>query len=170
MAALSPDRWREISPHLDHALSLSDGERKPWLLAFRAERPDLIDLLEKLLEEQRAAAKEHFLEHGPLRPVSETCFTGEIVGTYRLISRIGEGGMGNVWLAERADGRFERQVAVKFLNFALASKTAAERFKREGRILGQLVHPHIAELVDAGVTPKAEPYLVLEYVDGKQID
>ena len=170
MAALSPDRWREISPYLDHALSLSEGERAAWLVAFRTERSDLADLLEKLLEEHRAADQEHFLEHGPLLPGSEASSTDEIVGAYKLISRIGEGGMGNVWLAERVDGRFERQVAVKFLNFAVASQTAAERFSREGRILGQLVHPHIAELIDAGVTPKGEPYLVLEYVEGKQID
>jgi serine/threonine protein kinase len=78
--------------------------------------------------------------------------------------------MGNVWLAERADGRFERQVAIKFVHFAVTARGAAERFKREGRILGQLRHPHIAELIDAGLTTKREPYLVLEYVRGQHID
>jgi tetratricopeptide (TPR) repeat protein/tRNA A-37 threonylcarbamoyl transferase component Bud32 len=78
--------------------------------------------------------------------------------------------MGSVWLAERNDGRFERQVAIKFLHFALASHGVAERFKREGKILGQLAHPHIAELIDAGVSSEGQPYLVLEYVQGKQID
>jgi serine/threonine protein kinase len=130
----------------------------------------LADVVEKLLEEHRALAQEHFLEHEPLRPASEPSLTGETLGAYRLVSCIGEGGMGSVWLAERMDGRFERQVAVKFLRFAVASQGAAERFKREGRILGQLAHTHIAELIDAGVTAKGEPYLVLEYVKGKQID
>jgi serine/threonine protein kinase len=170
VAALSPDRWREISPYLDHALSLSEGERAAWLAALRAERPALADLLEKLLEEHRALAEERFLEHEPLRPANQPSSTGETLGAYKLVSRIGEGGMGNVWLAERADGRFERQVAVKFLHFALASQGAAERFKREGTILGQLAHHHIAELIDAGVTSRGEPYLVLEYVNGLQID
>ena len=78
--------------------------------------------------------------------------------------------MGSVWLAERSDGRFERRVAIKFLHIPLASQGVAERFKREGRILAQLAHPHIAELIDAGVTLSGEPYLVLEYVQGKQID
>jgi len=78
--------------------------------------------------------------------------------------------MGSVWLAERSDGRFDRQVAIKFLHFALASHGVAECFKREGRILAQLAHPHIAELIDADVTLNDEPYLVLEYVQGKQID
>ena len=170
MATLSPDTWREISPFLDHALSLPDAERAVWLITFHGERPDLADLLEKLLQEHHAAAEEHFLEHEPLRPNHEESLRGEVFGPYRLISRIGEGGMGHVWLAERVDGRFERQVAVKFLNFAVASQIAAERFRREGRILGQLNHPHVAELIDAGVTPKGVPYLVLEHVEGKQID
>jgi serine/threonine protein kinase/tetratricopeptide (TPR) repeat protein len=170
VSALNPERWQAISSHLDEALSLSEGERAIWLAAFRAQRPDLADLLEKLLEEHRVLAEEHFLEREPARPANEPSLTGETLGAYKLICRIGEGGMGSVWLAERVDGRFERQVAVKFLRFAVASRTAAERFKREGRILGQLAHPHIAELIDAGVTPKGEPYLVLEHVNGKQID
>ena len=170
LSAFSSDRWQEISPYLDHALSLSEEERADWLEAFRAERSDLAHFLEKLLEEHRTLAREHFLEHQPPQPTGEPCLTGETLGPYKLVSRIGEGGMSNVWLAERIDGRFDRQVAVKFLQFAVASQGTAERFKREGRILGQLAHPHIAELIDAGVTPRGEPYLVLEYVRGKQID
>jgi len=169
VSALNPEQWQEVSPHLDHALSLDEAERADWLAAFRAQRPDLADLLEKLLEEHRLLADEHFLESEPARPAHEPSLTGETLGAYKLISRIGEGGMGDVWLAERMDGRFERQVAVKFLRFAVA-RGAAERFKREGKILGQLAHPHIAELIDAGVTPKGEPYLVLEHVNGKPID
>lgn len=77
--------------------------------------------------------------------------------------------MGTVWLAERSDGRFQRRVAIKFLNFAVA-ETGAERFKREGQIVGRLVHPHIAQMIDAGVTPAGQPYLVLEYCEGEQVD
>src|SRR4030095_11714009 len=78
--------------------------------------------------------------------------------------------MGTVWLASRGDGRFERRVAVKFLNIALTGSIGRERVKREGRILGGLLHPHIAELLDAGVTETGHPYLVLEHVDGEPID
>ena len=78
--------------------------------------------------------------------------------------------MGSVWLAERNDGRFERRVAVKVLNIALMGKGGEERFKREGSILGRLTHPHIAELIDAGVSPSGQPFLVLEYVEGDHID
>jgi serine/threonine protein kinase len=167
---LSPDQWQEISPYLDHALSLSGEERASWLADFRAKNCDLGGVLETLLEEHRELSQENFLEDQPARPTGEPCLAGEILGPYKLLSRIGEGGMGSVWLAERHDGRFERQVAIKFLHFAVGSAASADRFRREGRILGQLAHPHIAELIDAGVTPRGEPYLVLEHVKGKQID
>lgn len=170
LSTLSRERWQEVSPYLDEVLPLSEEERASWLETFRKNKPELAEVLQKLLEEHRAAAKDHFLELQPLRPADNPAITGEMLGPYKLISRIGEGGMGHVWLAERIDGRFERQVAVKFLNFAVVSQGAAERFKREGRILGQLTHPHIAGLLDAGVAAKGEPYLVLEYVEGKQID
>lgn len=170
MSTLNPERWQEVSPYLDHALSLSEEERGDWFVKFRAERPELGAVLEKLLEEHRALVREHFLEHEPERPANECSLVGDPLGAYKLISCIGEGGMGNVWLAERADGRFERQVAVKFLRLALGSRGAAERFEREGRIVGQLAHPHIAELVDAGVSPNRGPYLILEYVKGQSID
>ena len=167
MATLTPERWQEISPFLDHALSLSQADRMLWLESFRAEKPELADLLQELLEDHRALSENRFLEGSPINRPS---LTGQNIGAYKLISPIGEGGMGSVWLAERADGRFERRVAVKFLRFPVAAQSGAERFKREGRILGQLMHPHIAELIDAGVTPNGEPYLVLEHVEGETID
>src|SRR5208282_3691310 len=92
------------------------------------------------------------------------------LGPYTLISPIGQGGMGSVWLARRSDGRFERQAAVKFVNIALAGRAAEERFKREGTILGRLTHTHIAGLLDAGISSQGQPYLILEYVDGTAID
>ncbi|MGB6482790.1 MAG: hypothetical protein WBE86_04815 [Candidatus Acidiferrales bacterium] len=88
---MNPERWQEISPHLDEALSLPEEERAEWLAAFRAQRPELADLLGKLLEEHRALAEEHFLESEPLRPTNEPSLTGETLGAYKLISRIGEG-------------------------------------------------------------------------------
>jgi serine/threonine protein kinase len=170
MARLSPERWQEISPYLDQVLSLPEGERTAWLESFRVEKPGLVDLLQQLLEEHRAAAQEKFLESPAIYGGNQPIFPGTAIGEYALIAPIGQGGMGSVWLAERKDGRFERQVAVKFLHFSAAATGGAGRFKREGRILGQLAHPHIAELIDAGVTANGEPYLVLEYIDGEDID
>jgi serine/threonine protein kinase/tetratricopeptide (TPR) repeat protein len=170
MSTLSHDRWQEISPYLDQVLSVPEEGRAAWLEFFRAKRPDLADLLQELLDEHSALAQEHFLERGPAGLLNEPFLAGQLVGVYKLLSPIGQGGMGSVWLAERSDGRFQRRVAVKFLNFALAAQGPAERFRREGRILGQLAHPHIAELIDAGVTASGQPYLVLEHVEGEPID
>jgi serine/threonine protein kinase len=170
MAAISPERWREVSPYLDHALCLSEAERTTWIDSLRAEHAETAALLEELLKEHRALAQEHFLEQSPVAPpVLESSLAGQTVGAYTLISSIGQGGMGTVWLAARSDGRFDRRVAIKFLNFAMA-QPGAERFKREGKILARLAHPHIAQMIDAGVSASAQPYLVLEYCDGEHID
>lgn len=168
MATLSPDQWREVSPLLDHALSLPEDERERWLESLRAEKRELAQLVQRLLAEHRALAGEHFLERSLVPP--QASLEGMEVGPYKLVSAIGAGGMGSVWLAERSDGRFERRVAIKFLNFAVAAEGGAERFQHEGRILARIAHPHIAELVDAGVMPNGQPYLVLEYVKGQAID
>ena len=169
MSTLDPERWQEISPYLNQLLALPEYERSTWVETFRGQRPDLANLLQELFEEHSALAKEHFLERSPVPDTTDTSLAGQTIGSYTLISSIGRGGMGSVWLADRSDGRFERRVAIKFLNLSVAT-TGAQRFKREGKILGQLTHPHIAELIDAGVTGNGEPYLVLEYVDGEHID
>ncbi len=78
--------------------------------------------------------------------------------------------MGTVWLARRTDGRFEGLAAVKLLNLARLSPGGQARFRREGSVLARLTHPGIARLLDAGVSPAGQPYLVLEYVDGQPID
>src|SRR5215831_12293054 len=170
MSTLNREHWQQISPHLDQLLSLPEDERAAWLDSFRATRPDLADLLEKAFQEHRVLSQEQFLERTPLHPGSESSLPGTRIGAYTLIAPIGQGGISSVWLAERSDGRFQRQVAVKFLHFAVAARGGAERFRREGSILGRLTHPHIAELIDAGVAPNGQPYLVLEYVPGEHFD
>jgi serine/threonine protein kinase len=170
MSALSPDQWHVLSPYLDRALTLSEEERPRWLAAIREENPTLADQLQELLDERRVVAQKAYLEKSPTLPPLSPGLSGQIVGAYRLISLVGQGGMGAVWLAERSDGRFERKAAVKFLSAALMGHGGEERFKREGAILGRFSHPNIAELLDAGVTSAGQPYIVLEYVEGEPID
>src|SRR5215469_3342699 len=170
MSKLSPDQWQALSPHLDEALEMTDDERSTWLSSLQSENPTLAYQLEILLREHRALSEEGFLEASALELPGGPGLAGQILGVYTLVSQIGHGGMGTVWLAERSDGRFERRVAVKVLNIALMGKVGEERFKREGRILGRLTHPHIAELIDAGVSLAGQPFLVLEYVEGDHID
>lgn len=170
MSTLSPEQWQLLSPYLDQALAKSDDERASWLGSLGEQDPALAAQLVALLDEHRVLAQEGFLENGRFELPNAPGLAGQTLGPYTVISQIGQGGMGSVWLAERSDGRFERRVAVKFLNLARMGKGGEERFKREGSILGRLTHEHIAELVDAGVSPVGQPYLVLEYVEGDHID
>ena len=142
-------------------------QRSRWVASLRAENPELAHQLETLLREHVTLAQAGFLENGS---VGRPTLAGQTVGVYTLISQIGQGGMGSVWLAERNDGRFDRRVAIKFLNLALIGKAGEQRFKREGNILSRLADPHIAELLDAGISQAGQPYLILEYIEGDHID
>jgi eukaryotic-like serine/threonine-protein kinase len=173
MAPLSSDRWRAVSPYLDEALDIASEDRGAWLESIRAHDSALAADLEVLLGAQEAVHESRFLEHAvplPSRAGLTLSLAGQTLGAYRLVSRIGQGGMGSVWLAERSDGRFEGRAAVKLLNLALMGRAGEERFRREGTILARLTHPHIARLTDAGLSPTGQPYLVLEHVDGQSID
>jgi eukaryotic-like serine/threonine-protein kinase len=170
MSALNPDQWQALSPLLDQALTLTGEDRARWLEAMRAEDPALAAQLQELLGEHRAAAEKGFLDKSPDLPSENPGLAGQRVGAYRLISLVGVGGMGAVWLAERSDGRFERKAAVKFLSAALIGRGGEERFKREGAILGRFSHPHIGEMLDAGIAANGQPYIILEYVEGEPID
>jgi serine/threonine-protein kinase len=86
------------------------------------------------------------------------------------MSAIGFGGAGTVWLARRSDGRFEALAAVKLLSAALVGRPAEQRFLREGNLLARLDHPNIAHLIDAGIAPGGQPFLVLEYIEGERLD
>jgi len=163
-----------ISPYLDQALDFTDeAEREAWLTALREHEPVVASELRAILDEHHAIVREGYLENrAPLPPgknIQPGTQAGQSIGAYTLASQIGQGGMSSVWLAERSDGRFERRVAIKFLSIALG-RSGQGRFTREGAILGRLAHAHIAQLVDAGVTPGGQPYLILEYVDGEHIN
>lgn len=116
-------------------------------------------------------------ESGP-RPAAEAASTaagtGARLGAWELVDVIGVGGMGEVWVATRGDGLYTGRAAVKLLRSAHAGSAMAgllnARFAREGELLARLTHPHIAQLLDAGVTPEGTRYLVLEYVQGVRID
>jgi eukaryotic-like serine/threonine-protein kinase len=169
MSRPSPHRWRQLSACLDEALDLPPAGRAAWLAALRARDADLAAELEALLADRDVLDRQRFLDSGPGSLLLPSMHAGQQVGAYALVAPIGEGGMGSVWLAERHDGRFDRRAAVKFLSVALGER-GRERFTREGRILARLSHPHIAQLVDAGVTSAGQPYLVLEHIEGETID
>ena len=164
------DQWWAISPYLDEALDMTESERSAWLSTLEAKNSRLARQLKALLAEHHSLSAGKFLEKGVVPLPGGPSLAGHIFGTHRLVAPLGQGGMGSVWLAERSDGSFERRVAVKFLNIALMGRAGEQRFKREGRILACLAHRNIAKLLDAGVAPSGQPYLVLEYVAGEHID
>ena len=115
MFNLSSEQWQVFSPYLDEALGMIDEERSVWLSSLREVNPGLAEQMQMLLQELCALSEEDFLEKQVIPLPGNRGLAGQTFGAYTLISEIGQGGMGSVWLAERNDGRFERRVAVKVL-------------------------------------------------------
>jgi eukaryotic-like serine/threonine-protein kinase len=164
--------WGAIAPYVDRALEMTPEERAAWLTQLAAVAPQLARAVRDFLAENDALERASFLEEAPLEAgmvTSLPCFEGKEVGAYQLQRQIGRGGMSEVWLAVRANGASQERCAIKFVNAMLTRPSVSERFRREGRLLARLAHPHIARLLDTG-TLHGRPYLVLEYVEGEQID
>src|SRR5688572_8586139 len=163
---MDAQRWQRLSPLIDALFELAPDERAQRLRQMREEDADTAAELEALiaLEEERT----DFLAE-PLVPPVAGAQPGNEVGPYRLERLLGEGGMGQVWLAARSDGLYQRRVALKLLRPGLTDTNLRLRFTRERQILARLAHPHIARLLDAGVTVDGVPYLALEYVEGEPI-
>ncbi len=159
---MDPARWQRISPLLDELFGLDAVDRERRLRAVRAEDPELAEELATLIALDE---DEGFLSEPALKP-SQLVMPGRQVGPYRLEHLLGEGGMGQVWLASRADGLYQRRVGLKLLRPGLVDTNLRLRFTRERQILARLAHPHIARLLDAGISSEGLPYLALEYIDG----
>ncbi|MET0620340.1 MAG: serine/threonine-protein kinase [Thermoanaerobaculia bacterium] len=168
-------RWTEVRSLFEELVELSPSERQSRLAAI----PDreLSERVRKLLAADSEAGR--FLE-APAVAVAGGLFDGlagvadeppppERIGLYRILGRLGRGGMGEVLLAERADGLFDQRVAIKLLRRGMASDEVLSRFSRERRILARLEHPHIARLLDGGATEDGRPYFVMELVEGEPI-
>ncbi len=149
-------KWHALSPLLDEALDLPDAERSAWLANLASQHNDLKTLLRALL-----AGDSVLIEPPPI--------PARVVGVWRLLQKIGEGGMAEVWLAQRADGLLGRPVAVKLPKIGFSNSQFCQRLAREREILDCLSHPNIARLLDAGTTSDGKPFLVLEFVDGESI-
>jgi tetratricopeptide (TPR) repeat protein len=168
-----------LSELLDAALDLAPAEREQWIEALSDEHSELKPRLRALIARAAGIETSDFLSTLPKLYVGDPAesdrysdaHAGDQIGPYRLVREIGTGGMGTVWLAERADGALRRSVALKFLRAQGGPREAfAERLARERDILAGLVHPGIARLYDAGLARDGIPYLALEYVEGEHID
>ena len=138
MARPSPSSWHAISRLLDEVLDLPVGAREPWLEALRLRDPAAAAAATDWLDEYALVEAAAFLEEGTAAAPLAASLIGTDVGCYRLVERIGEGGMGTVWLAERHDGQFDQRVAIKMLNAGLTDGAGVERFSREAAILARL--------------------------------
>lgn len=163
--------WPTLSPLLDKALDLDAGSRGDFVAHLRRDSPEIAEALERLLDEHSLMQASSFLtDRIDLAADAPASLAGQTIGAYVLERPLGMGGMGTVWLGRRSDGRFDGAVAVKLLNLGALDEVGQARFRREGTLLARLSHPHIARLLDAGVTPAGQPFLVLEYVEGTRID
>jgi eukaryotic-like serine/threonine-protein kinase len=161
--------WKAVEQHLDRLFEMDETQWDAYLSGLENDEPTVVAALREMMADRRNLEAQGFLETSLVRPPDQER-VGTQVGAYTIVSPIGRGGMGEVWLAQRSDGRFEGKFALKFLETYSSSPAALDRFQREGRLLARLAHPHIARLIDAGVTASGSPYLILEYVQGIRID
>lgn len=195
---MTPERWQRIRPILDRALELQGEERTAFLLERCRDDPTLRADVETLVRAEArggppldapvgeyadalvgelADAALHAgggsldVEPGAASvEQSEPEVAGKRVGPWQIVRELGRGGMAVVYLAERADGVYQQQVALKLLQADPQAADLVHRFERERQILASLEHPHIARLVDGGLTDDGQPWFAMEYVEGEHID
>ena len=182
---MNVESWTQLNRLLDEALDLPLVDRERWLASLGPENEPLKVRLCALLTQAPSVQASSFLATPNFGSLALSEFPedgdqprfgpdadqpGAIVGPYRLLRSIGAGGMGAVWLAERADGLLQRQVALKLPRGAWPRADLVERMARERDILASLTHANIARLYQAGITAGGRPYLALEYVEGSTID
>jgi eukaryotic-like serine/threonine-protein kinase len=165
-----PARWQRLKEILADALEQPSVEKQTAMLREScADDTTLLREAEKLLAHDTTVFEE-FAEFAAARlRRDERDRIGERIGAYAVISELGRGGMGAVYLAERADGQFEKRVAIKVLKRGTDTDEVLRRFRIERQILAKLEHPNITRLLDAGTTRDGLPYFVMEFVEGTPI-
>lgn len=178
MRGFTPAEWERLGPLLDQALDLDQTAREAFIEREALEDPQLKRDLDELVE--AASVTDGFLDvsggggalalMGAELDDSESGLEeGSRIGPYRVLGELGHGGMGRVYMAERADGLWERRVALKVVRRDLPSGEIMDRFLYERRILARLDHPNIARLLDGGATDDGQPYFAMELVEGESI-
>ena len=167
---MDQNRWAKIEKLFERAVELNEQERIEYLKNECGDDYELFQEINSLIE---ADLKSHpiFDSPQPALEIPENLkYEGKIIGSYKIVKQIGLGGMGSVYLAERADGQFEQKVALKLIKPGNNSFEIIKRFQAERQILARLQHPNIARLLDGGITNEGLPYFTMEYVEGDSID
>lgn len=166
---MNPERWKKIQLLFEKALEFDKPERERFLAEECGEDKELFSEVNSLIS---ADEQEHSIFSGSAAEyiaIDEKKLDGKVLGKYRVIKQIGTGGMGSVFLAERADGMFEQKVALKVVKPGMNSLEIIKRFEGERQILAKLRHPNIASLLDGGISDIGLPYFTMEFVEGKPI-
>ena len=167
MSRITPERFRALDARLDELLDLGEAERARRMAELGARDPDLAAALDLLLRERDAVERERFLAES-LDAAGPVALAGQSLGPYTLVAPLGEGGMGEVWLAEQHQP-VRRQVAVKVIKHGMDTAQVTARFEAERQALALMDHSAVARVFDAGSTPQGRPYFVMEYVRGLSI-
>jgi serine/threonine-protein kinase len=167
---LTPEQWAEVEALFAAAVEQESADRRSLVLE-RASVPAVADeVLTLLSAHERTGLFDPVTDRQDQLDSSTSLTPGTRVGAWEVVEDLGQGGMGEVYLAHRADGQYEQAAALKILSGDLSRPDARVRFVAERQILARLAHPGIARLVDGGVAEDGRPYFVLEHVDGLPID
>lgn len=164
---MQSDEWLKIKEVFTKTLDLPESEQEGFLANYDdALRSEVIELVNSHKKAQNFIAQPAALELGLTRDI----FIGKEINGYKIIDRIGAGGMGTVYLAERLNSDFKQKVALKIIKRGMDSEAILQRFAMERRILSTLRHPNIAHLLDGGISSEDLPFFVMEYIDGKPVN
>ncbi|MGC2235030.1 MAG: protein kinase [Pyrinomonadaceae bacterium] len=169
---MTPEKWKQVKDVLEKAIEVAPALRSDFLEKACGGNGDLRCEVEALLDFDNTNAG--ILEENAFSAVLHNgegakTFIGRHIGNYKIVGELGAGGMGAVFLAERADGAFSQRVALKLIKRGMDSDTILRRFFTERQILASLKHPNIAHLIDGGTTADDLPFFVMEHVEGETI-
>jgi eukaryotic-like serine/threonine-protein kinase len=168
---MTPERWQRLEELFHAMLALPSESRAASLSAACGDDVEMRVEVQRLLQADAHASAFVDGAAAGLEGVAATVLPdGAPIGAYRIVRELGRGGMGTVYLGERADAQFEMRVAIKVIKRGMDSDAVLQRFRHEQQILAGLEHPYIARLLDGGTTGEGLPYFVMEYVDGQPID
>jgi serine/threonine protein kinase len=172
---VTAERWREIEAVFERALGLPAEKRPAFFEQTCNGDEELRREVESLLDSHASAGnfidkRSLFFSGDILDEIGVAMAAGKLIGQYRILREIGRGGMGAVYLAERADRQYEKRVAIKLIKRGMDSESVLRHFRNERQILANFDHPNIARLFDGGTTTDGLPYFVMEYVEGVPID